>query len=262
MNSVWQFSCAQSIKFGWGSRHELGGVLRRLGVTRLAVITDKILGDLPPIRSLMDAVPEVILFDEGEAEPTIATAKKAVEVARAGGADAVLGIGGGSNIDVAKIVSIVLSHGGRPEDYFGFDRVPSACMPFIAMPTTAGTGSEVSHSAVLTDTEAAVKVSTLSPWLRPTMAIVDPELTVTCPRSVTAESGIDALVHAVEAYTNKSFRDMEGVDPQARAYEGSYPLTKLLAGEAIRLVSDSLIRACNQPEDKRARENMAQAAML
>ncbi|MFN3191018.1 MAG: iron-containing alcohol dehydrogenase [Aureliella sp.] len=262
MNSVWQFSTAHSIKFGLGARDQLPNVFDRLKLRRPVIITDSTLSNLPMVRSLVDSIPAAILFDGGEAEPTVATALEAVRAAEGGKAEAVIGIGGGSNLDVAKIVSIVLAHGGQPQDYFGFDRVPAACVPLIAMPTTAGTGSEVSHSAVLTDTDAQVKVSTLSPWLRPTVAIIDPELTMTCPRNVTAESGIDALVHAIEAYTNKSFREMVGVDPQARAYEGSYPLTKLLAGEAIRLVAKSLVIACNEPNNVVAREDMAQAAML
>ena len=132
----------------------------------------------------------------------------------------------------------------------------------FAMPTTAGTGSEVSHSAVLTDIENQVKVSTLSSWLRPSCAIVDPALSDSCPSKVTGESGIDALVHAVEAYTNKHYSEMNGVDPQARAYEGSYSFTKLIAAEAIRLVGRSLVEACQNGGNVQARDDMALAAML
>ena len=139
---------------------------------------------------------------------------------------------------------------------------PGSILPMIALPTTAGTGSEVSHAAVLTDTVAQNKVSTLSRWLRPAVAIVDPALTDSCPPKVTADSGIDALVHAIEAVTNRDFSQMTGVDPQAKAYEGSYSLTRLMGGEAIRLIGQFLVRAFQNPNDTEARDGMALAAML
>ncbi len=173
-----------------------------------------------------------------------------------------IGIGGGSNLDVSKMAAAVLKHGGRPSDYFGFDAIPGPVLPLFALPTTAGTGSEVSHSSVLSDPVSCVKVSSLSRWLRPLVAIVDPSLTDSCPPTVTAHSGIDALVHAIEAYTNRDFSQMFGVDPQARAYEGSYPFTRMLAAEAIQLVSKHLVRAYENPQDYEARDAMAMAAML
>ena len=162
---------------------------------------------------------------------------------------------------MAKIAANVLKHGGEPKDYFGFDVIPGPVLPLFALPTTAGTGSEVSHSAVLTDSDAAIKVSTLSNWLRPAMAIVDPALTDSCPRRVTAESGIDALVHAIEAYTNRDFSEMEGVDPQARAYEGSFSLTQLLARDAIKRIGRSLAPCCDNPTNQ-LRDELALAATL
>ena len=107
-----------------------------------------------------------------------------------------------------------------------------------------------------------MKVSTLSRWLRPATAIVDPALTDSCPRKVTAHSGIDALVHAIEAYTNREYVDMVDVDPQTRAYEGSYPFTRMLAAEAIRNISRYVVRAYQHPADHEARDGMAYAAML
>jgi alcohol dehydrogenase class IV len=114
----------------------------------------------------------------------------------------------------------------------------------------------------LTDAAQGVKVSTLSHWLRPLCALVDPELTDSCPPRVTAHSGIDALVHAIEAYTNRDYSEMANVDPQAKAYQGSYPLTKLLAAEAIRLASNSLVKASRHADCKPARDDMAAAATL
>jgi alcohol dehydrogenase class IV len=156
----------------------------------------------------------------------------------------------------------VLAHGGTPNDYFGFGKIPGPVCPMIALPTTAGTGSEVSHSAVLTDTQAGVKVSTLSNWLRPTVALIDPQLTDSCPKGITAASGIDALVHAIEAYLSRDYTAVTTVDCSERAYEGSYPLTRLLAAEAIRLIGQWLVRACHHPKDVAARDSLALASML
>ena len=265
-NSVWQFATASNIKFGRGSSMLTTAELKRLGVYRPLIVTDSTVLSLAPVRKLLADLqssgfsPQI--FDACVPEPAIDTAKNAIEFGRASRVDCVIGIGGGSNLDVAKMAATVLKHSGEPANYFGFDAIPGPILPLIALPTTAGTGSEVSHSAVLTDTAAGTKVSTLSRWLRPAVAIVDPALTDSCPPKVTAHSGIDALVHAIEAYTNRDYQQMVGVDPQARAYEGSYPLTRLLAAEAIRLVGRSLVRAYQHPADQSARDDMALAAML
>src|SRR5262249_13364890 len=145
------------------------------------------------------------VFDEAEPEPSLATARRALEAAKSFQPDSVLGLGGGSNMDLAKITAALFTHGGSPAEYFCFYRIPGPVPPIICIPTTAGTGSEVSHSAVLTDTENQVKVSTLSRHLRSALAIVDPRLTLSCPARATADSGIDALTHAIEAYTAVDF---------------------------------------------------------
>jgi len=240
--------------------------LQRLNVAQPLVIADRTIANLPQVlellRALKHAFPRAHVFDGCVPEPPIETALDAIAFGRRIAADGVVAIGGGSNLDVGKITATVLRHGGSPRDYFGFDVVPGPILPLIAMPTTAGTGSEVSHAAVLTDSIAETKVSTLSRWLRPNVAIVDPALTDSCPPIVTAHSGIDTLVHAIEAVTNRDFSEMTEVDPQARAYEGSYPLTQLIGGEAIRLVGRFLVRAYRQPNDSEARDGMALAAML
>ncbi len=265
-NAIWRFSTAQRVVFGRGCRRLLVSHLKRAGCTVPAVITDRQVAQTGPIAELIAELsaqlPRTIVFLEGRAEPSVETAMAAVESVAEARPDCVVGIGGGSNLDVAKIAAIVLRHGGSPADYFGFDAVPGPVLPIFALPTTAGTGSEVSHSAVLTDAARRTKVSTLSAWLRPTAALVDPQTTDSCPREVTAHSGIDALVHAIEAYTNRDYSQMIDVDAQARAYEGSYPLTRLLAGEAIRLIGRSLENACADPTDTRARDDMAHGACL
>lgn len=261
---LWKFSTAGTIHFGRGALNKLNEEIDRRQLKRLAVVTDAVVGNIDlvqqSIASLRAASIQVAVFDGGEAEPSIEIAEKATFTAREIEADGVIGIGGGSNMDVAKVVAILLKHGGKPADYFGFDQVPGPISPLIAIPTTSGTGSEVSHSAVLTDTAAQIKVSTLSPYLRPSVAIVDSRLTDSCPPRVTAHSGIDALVHAIEALTNRHCTQL--ADNISRAYEGSYPFTELLAGEAIRLVGQHLERAVHSPDDAEARDAMAYAAML
>lgn len=265
-HSVWQFATASNIKFGRGSSTLATAELQRLQTHRPLIVTDSTVIALSPVRKLIadlqDSGFSPQIFEACVPEPAIDTSKNAIEFGLARKVDCVIGIGGGSNLDVAKMAATVLKHSGEPTNYFGFDAIPGPILPLIALPTTAGTGSEVSHSAVLTDKSAGTKVSTLSRWLRPAVAIVDPALTDSCPAKVTAHSGIDALVHAIEAYTNRDFQQMVGVDPQARAYEGSYPLTRLLAAEAIRLIGRSLVQAYEQPTDKSARDDMALAAML
>ena len=165
-------------------------------------------------------------------------------------------------MDLAKITATVVTHGGNPADYFGFDRVPGPVLPLICVPTTAGTGSEVSHAAVLTDTANEMKVSTLSNWLRPKLAIVDPELTYSCPRQVTADSGIDVLTHAIEAYTAIDFAEMHVSAGEPCAYEGRFPVADVMAEKAIVLVGRHLVTAVSEPDNTIARDGMALAATL
>ena len=176
--------------------------------------------------------------------------------------DAVLGLGGGSNMDLAKITATVLAHGGEARQYVGDDKIPGPVVPLLCLPTTAGTGSEVSAAAVLTDTDHHMKVGILSNFLRPKVAVVDPLLTVSCPPKVTADSGIDALTHAIEAYTavdNAAFPLPQG---ERTVYQGRHPFGDMLAEKAIALIGTYLRRAVAHGGDLEAREGMALAATL
>jgi alcohol dehydrogenase class IV len=249
MNTVWKFAIGQGLVFGRGAVREVGSQLGRLGPRHVMIVTDRGLCGLGMAQRVQHSLEQAgissVIFDGGQPEPPVQVAAQAHEFGAAARVDGVIGLGGGSNLDVAKMAAVLLSHGGAPSDYFNFDRIPGPILPLVAIPTTAGTGSEVSHSSVLTDTAAHVKVSALSPWLRPRLAIVDPSLSDLCPATVTAHSGIDALVHAIEAYTNRAFREMDPMDPQLRAYEGAHPLGDILAEQAIRLIGMHLRTAAS-----------------
>jgi alcohol dehydrogenase class IV len=184
------------------------------------------------------------------------------ERARAFQADCVLGLGGGSNLDLAKLAALLVSHGGHPRDYVGEDRVPGSILPLVCLPTTAGTGSEVSGSAVLTDAEQQMKLGILSQRLRPRVALVDPRLTLSCPAQVTADSGIDALTHAIEALTAVDNEDFPLPPGERTTYQGRHPFGDMLAEKAIRLVGAHLRTAVHEGSNLVAREGMALAAAL
>jgi alcohol dehydrogenase class IV len=165
-------------------------------------------------------------------------------------------------MDLAKITATVLAHGKTCRDWAGDNVIPGPVLPLVCIPTTAGTGSEVSAASVLSDPEAKTKFGILSNYLRPRVALVDPLLTVSCPAKVTADSGIDALTHAIEAYTavdNETFPLPQG---ERSVYQGRHPMGDLVAERAIELCGKFLRRAVHAPQDLEAREAMALAATL
>lgn len=266
MRSVWQFHTSAQLVFGWGAVSRLPTLMQREQFVRAFLVTDRVLaqnGILDTVRlPLIHAGIDVEVFDGGEPEPSVDSAQMVLEHAREYQPDVIIGLGGGSNMDLAKVAAAALSHGGSPRDYFGWDRVPGPVVPLICVPTTAGTGSEVSHAAVLTDSENAIKVSTLSNYLRPRIALVDPQLTVSCPAKVTADSGIDALTHAIEACTAADFEKLEIPEGETCAYEGRTPLGECLAEKAVLLIGQHLQKAVEEPGNRAAREGMSLAATL
>ena len=266
MRSTFTFNSAGQIIFGRDAVLQLGEVARRLAVDRVFVIADTVLakaGIVDRVRvALALANVEVAVFEGGVPEPPLALAETCVAAAERFQAQAVLGLGGGSNMDLAKITATILAHEGVARDYVGDDQIPGPILPLICVPTTAGTGSEVSGASVLTDTERQMKVGILSNHLRPRVALVDPLLTVSCPPKVTADSGIDALTHAIEAYTavdNENFPLPEG---ERTIYQGRHPLGDLMAERAIELIGANLRRAVADGHDMDAREAMALGATL
>jgi alcohol dehydrogenase class IV len=266
MRTTWTFHTAQQLLFGRGAVRQLGDVARRLGAMRVLIVTDANLLKAGLIDELHAPLTEegvgVDIFSEGEPEPSLHAAEHCIAHARHLRPDVLLGLGGGSNMDLAKITAAVLAHGGNPRDYVGDDKVPGPIFPLICVPTTAGTGSEVSAASVLTDSDNHVKVGVLSNWMRPRVALVDPLLTLSCPPKVTADSGIDALTHAIEAFTavdNETFPLPQG---ERTVYQGRHPMGDLLAEKAIGLVGRYLRRAVANGNDLEAREGMALGATL
>jgi alcohol dehydrogenase class IV len=266
MRTLWNFHSAGQLLFGCGAVRELGFLAARRKWQRVFVVTDPILAAAGLVERVQAPLAEagitVEVFDGGEPEPSLEAALRAAQHAAQFRPEAILGLGGGSNLDLAKIVAVLFTHGGKPSDYFSWDNVPGPVTPILGVPTTAGTGSEVSHAAVLTDTQQKLKVSTLSNYLRPAVAVVDPELTLTCPVKVTADSGIDALTHAIEAYTATDFSELPLGLGETGAYEGRHPLGDVLAERAITLIGEHLRHAVHEPQNLKAREGMALAATL
>ena len=189
---------------------------------------------------------ETAVFSDVEADPSRATLLAAVELGRTIGATSVVGFGGGSPMDVAKLAAYLLGSGDELEDIWGVDRAVGRGLPLVLIPTTAGTGSEASPISVIT-VEDGTTLADNARALTADSAILDPELSVGLPRHVTAATGIDAIVHAVEAYTSARLKN---------------PLSDLLAVKALRLLCANLERACDQPEDRDARSAMLLGANL
>lgn len=266
MRTTWTFHSAGQIVFGKNAVNHLGEVARRLSAKRVLVITDPMLdeaGVLDRVRAaLMEAGLEVEASTAGEPEPSLDAAEACAKLAHKVRPDAVIGLGGGSNMDLAKLTATLLTFPGSPRRFFGDDQIPGPIAPVICVPTTAGSGSEVSGAAVVTDKDNHVKVGILSNYLRARAAVIDPTLTQSCPPKVTTDSGIDALAHAIEAYTavdNETFPLPPG---ERSIYQGRHPMGDMAAEKSIQLVGQHLRQAVADGNDMTAREGMSLAALL
>ncbi len=250
--------------FGFGQRHALGRVAGTLG-KRAFVVTDARLATdadfLAMVVGLEKAGLAVQVDSSTLPDVPVDSAIVSAERARAFAPDLVIGVGGGSCLDMAKCVAVLVTHGGKPQDYYGEHKVPGPVMPLIAVPTTAGTGSEVTPVAVLSDSERSLKVGISSPYLIPTVSICDPELTLTCPPSLTAIAGADALTHAIEAFTAIRRDPVPGI-AQDRVFVGKNSLSDHFALRAIELLWQGLETACKEGADRSAREKVMMGATL
>jgi len=243
------FDTAPNIIFRSGATKELGEYVKPR-MQRPVLLTDKGLIDAgliePALQSLEAAGLNILLFDDVAADPPAGKVKEAVATARAHNADGVIALGGGSSMDTAKVVSVLMHSSQTLEEIYGTNMVSGARAPLVLLPTTAGTGSEVTSISVIT-TEDDQKVAVVDNALYPDLAILDASLTLGLPRHVTAATGIDAMVHAIEAYTNNTRKN---------------PLSDTFARKALRLLSTNIVAACETPGDTKAREAMLLGAML
>jgi len=238
------------VQFGRGVVSTLAEEVRRLGGSRVMVVTDpgvQAIGLVDPlVKQLETAGLAVTVFDHVQPNPRDIHCLEGAELARAEGVDLFVGIGGGSPIDTAKCIAVLLTNGGHPRDWEDFGALQHKPVPSIAIPTTAGTGSEVSPSAIITDTVRRKKMNLFDPRICPNVALVDPDLTLSMPPHVTAATGMDALTHAIDSL--HCLLDT--------------PASDAMALEGARLNAMYLERAYADGADVEARCGMAQASLV
>jgi len=262
---------ASNLRVGPGATSEVGMDLADWGAKRVLVLTDRRLAELPPVikvRESLDA--EKIahdVFDGVRVEPSDASFQAAIEVATQGHYDAFVAVGGGSTIDTAKAANLYSTYPAEFLDYvnppLGKGKpVPGPLKPLVAVPTTAGTGSETTGVAIFDLTQEHAKTGIAHRRLKPTLGIVDAENTRTMPPLVAAATGLDVLCHALESYTSIPFtRRPRPERPLLRpAYQGANPISDIWSLRALEIVSENLIRIYEDPEDDEARTKMLLAS--
>lgn len=241
---------APRIVMGPGAVGGIAGEVRRLGGSRVLLVTDPgvaAAGLLEPvIASLEKSRTAYDVFDRVEPEPGAAVVDRCLREVELHEPDVVVGIGGGSSIDIAKAAAIMTGNEGVIGDYFGIDLVPGPGLPTIMVPTTAGTGSEVTPVAILADENENLKKGVVSPYIVPRVAVLDPELTVGLPAPITASTGVDALCHAIEAFTSIN----------------ATGLTDLLASRAMRIIYENILEAYSDGGNLEARSRMLEGSLL
>lgn len=251
-NMIYNFPPA--IHYGWGEAKRIGGYIRDLHANQVLIVTDKGVeraGLLARVEaSLLRERISFVVYNSVQPNPTDRNVEEGLEVYRENGCDVVVAVGGGSPMDAAKGIVLTATHPGSLGDYYRDTepmRLITSDVPgFVAVPTTSGTGSEVSRGAIITDTSQNRKRGISSRYLLPKVVVLDPELTVSMPPMLTAHTGLDALSHSIEAFA---------VDVYA-------PLADAFAKEGMRLVAASLMRAYEDGSDRRAREDMMMASTL
>ena len=245
------FNTAASIQFGSGKLSALGSLTQTLGAKRVLLVTDQGVLSTGIIEkgqtALEDAGLAVTIFADVTADPSEGVVKAALEAAREAHVDSVVGIGGGSSLDVAKLVALLVDGSQLLEDCYGVGNAKGPRLPLVLVPTTAGTGSEVTPISIVT-TAGDEKMGVVSPVILPDIAILDPLLTVGLPAPITAATGIDAMVHAIEAYASIS--------------PNNNPISKRLAQLALGLMGPAIEKAVHQGDDIDARSDMLLGSLL
>jgi hydroxyacid-oxoacid transhydrogenase len=266
---------APALKFGAGASAEVGHDLATYGAKRVLLVTDQGVKATGHPTRIAEQVwqhgIETVIFDRARVEPTDESLEEAIAFARDAQStgrrfDAVVAIGGGSSIDTAKAVNLLLTNPGELLDYVnapvGRAQAPlQPLLPLVAIPTTTGTGSESTTICVLDVLALKVKTGISHPALRPRLAVVDPTLTLTQPTMVTAASGMDILCHALESYTARWYADFDAKQPEQRVpYCGANPIADMWSEKAMSLLAGAFRAAVRDGSDAPAREQMAMAA--
>lgn len=248
MSVTRQFRAPAVISTGPGAAKEVGAYARQHG-ERALIVTDvnlEKIGLLAEVKASLEAAGVgYAIYDKVVMEPVVEYVEDGLRALRDAGADVVVAVGGGSPIDTGKAVAAMARNPGRISEYMGAGKLGKPSVPLIAIPTTAGTGSEVTPFTIITDPATDVKMLIASPHLIPSAALVDPLMTMKMPRGITAATGLDALTHAIEAYVSVK----------------AQPLTDTFALSAIRLISANLRRAYTQPDDLEARSSVLMGAL-
>ena len=262
-----------SIKFGPGVTREIGADMAALGTRRVMVVTDPNLVHSETVAITLEALRaegiDAVLYDQVRVEPTDASFQDAIRFATEGNFDGYVAVGGGSSMDTAKVANLYATY---PADFLTYVNppvgegrpVPGRLKPLIAIPTTAGTGSETTGTAIFDYTKIHAKTGIAHRALRPVMGIIDPDNTRTLPRMVAACTGLDVLSHALESLTAMPYTQRPAPDsPKMRpAYQGANPVSDIWASRAIEMCSQYLVRAVHDPEDDEARSQMLLAAAI
>lgn len=256
------FRSPRQIVTGDGAVSAVGRLARQHG-ERAVVITDPIMAQQSGFdelrRSLDEAGVAVEVFAEDAPEVPLEVVERTRELVAGFEPAVLIAFGGGSVLDLTKVTAVMAAHGGHPSDYYGEGQVPGPVVPIIAVPTTAGTGSEVTPVAVVADPERALKVGLSSVYLIPEFAVCDARVTLSCPPAVTAHSGIDALCHAVESYTSP-VRDPGWEELTSAVFQGKNPLSDALGRRAVAALAQHLPTAVEHGDDLDARRAVMQAA--
>lgn len=260
-----------SIKFGRGATREIGHDMEELGCRRVMVVTDPGLRDSPPVAVTMEALRgrgiDAVLYDRAQVEPTDRSFREAIAFAQQGRFDGYVAVGGGSSMDTCKAANLYATH---PADFLTYVNppigkglpVPGPLRPMLAVPTTAGTGSETTGTAIFDFLEMGAKTGIASRALRPVRGIIDPDNTRTMPRMVAACTGLDQLTHALESLTALPYHRRPAAEhPRLRpAYQGANPISDIWAARAVEMIARNLVRAVEHPEDDAARGEVLLAA--
>jgi hydroxyacid-oxoacid transhydrogenase len=261
-----------SVRFGAGVTREVGMDLADMGARHVMVLTDPTVSRLPPVKTVCESLDAqhvpFVLYDRVRVEPTDQSFHEAIAFARERQFDAFVAVGGGSTMDTAKAVNLYITY--PPKDFLDYVNapigkgmpVPGPLKPLIAVPTTAGTGSETTGVSIFDFQALHAKTGIASRWLKPTLGLVDPENTRTQPPQVAASSGLDILSHAVESFTALPYNGRPQPErPKLRpAYQGANPISDIWSLQALRMVAQFLVRAVEDPSDEEARASMLLAA--